>query len=174
MFEWTSFTVNVRKECRLLLGKNYVYYIFNTNGEKTKSDFFLSDAEDIYRVGTEVHNSRCPPLKMSLQRCIMGSRLHQWVVERHRLISALRKQSQWISRHCLIEQNLQSHSNSHNFFINVYIFFYLILFVFITQLQKLRIFKIHFNLTSFSWYLQICTREKLHPPARRPLFVVFC
>lgn len=42
---------------------------------------------------------------------------------------------------------------------------------FITQLQKLRIFKIHFNLTSFSWYLQIMYKRKI-TPASPPFF--FC
>lgn len=38
----------------------YIIYLIQM---KKKLWSFSSDAEDIYRVGTEVHNSRCPTLK---------------------------------------------------------------------------------------------------------------
>lgn len=56
-------------------------------------------------------------------------------------------------------------------YIYIYVFFISFCLFFITQLQKLRIFKIHFNLTSFSWYLQIMYKRKI-TPASPPFF--FC
>lgn len=59
----SPFTASVRKLMSTLhLETNqHVLYIINTNVKK-KLWSFPSDAKDIYRVGTEVHNSRCPTL----------------------------------------------------------------------------------------------------------------
>lgn len=100
------------------------------------------------------------------------------VMERCRLISALRKQSQRIlGRRFIVNKIYKVVENSQKWMVervDSYLWMFLSPFRCFcrTQLQKLRILKIHFNLTLlllslfFFSYLHKCTGEKLH--RRRP------
>lgn len=135
---------------------------------------FLLGAE-LHWVGTAVRNSRCPTRDCLHSGASWVAIWHGWVVERHCVsIWALRKQSQWIPRHCFnIEQNLQSRSNSQNFIVKVYIdlfiyecFFKLILLFYSSTLKIENIQNTlwpYFVLLLFTLYVQEKNLPLPHP-----------
>lgn len=104
------------------------------------------------------------------------------VVERRRLISALRKQSQRIlGRRFIVNKIYKVVENSQNWMVasvDSYLWMFLSHFLCFcrTQLQKLRILKIHFNLTLlfvfpflfFFIFTEMYRRKITSPPAQTP------